>query len=265
MANRLKGKIAVVTGAGAGIGRRAALTLAAEGAAVVCVCGEDVAEQIRTEGGTAVFTNADVSEMAGGEQVIKVAMKELGGLDILVNAAAGLDRPGDPKWGGGLTHLSPEDFYAAVRTGLKATFTPTRHAASIFRKQRSGRIVSVTSDAGLGEPDAVSRASVSEGVIGMTRNVGRDLGKYGVTANAVVADDEGAAAALICALCTDALANINSRTLGTRDGSVFLYEEPTVIAGVHKWGQLNLDELDVLVPRVIEPALPPAQPMQVSN
>jgi NAD(P)-dependent dehydrogenase (short-subunit alcohol dehydrogenase family) len=255
VAGRLKGKVAVVTGAGNGIGRAAALTLAQEGAGVVCVGGQDTATEIRAGGGLAIFTDADVSEMAGGERVIELAVTELGRLDILVNAAAGLDQPDDPRWGGGLADLSPEDFYAAVRTGLKATFTPTRHAAGVFRKQRSGRIVSVTSDAGLGEPNAASRAAVSEGIIGLTRTVGRDLGKYGVTANAVVADDEAAAAALIGALCTDALANINARTLGTRDGSVFLYEEPNVVAGLHKWGKLTLDDLDDLVPRTLLPAL----------
>ncbi len=255
MAGRLKGKVAVVTGAGVGIGRAVALTLAQEGAGVVCVGGQDTATEIRASGGLAIFTDANIAEMAGGEQVIELAVTELGRLDILVNAAAGLDRPDDPKWGGGLADLSPEDFYAAVRTGLKATFTPTRYAAGIFRKQRSGRIVSITSDAGLGEPDAASRAAVSEGTIGLTRTVGRDLGKYGVTVNAVVADDESAAAALIGALCTDALANINARTLGTRDGSVFLYEEPEIVAGLHKWGTLTLDDLDKLVPLHLGPAL----------
>jgi 3-oxoacyl-[acyl-carrier protein] reductase len=254
----------VVTGAGTGVGRAVALTLAREGVGVVCVGGQATATEIRAGGGLATFTDADVSNMVGGEKVVQVAITELGRLDILVNAAAGLDRPDDPKWGGGLAELSPEDFYAAVRTGLKATFTPTRHAAGVFRKQRSGRIVSITSDAGLGESNALARASVSEGIIGMTRTVGRDLGKYGVTVNAVVADDENAAAALIGALCTDALANINARTLGTRDGSVFLYAEPDVVAGVHKWGRLTLDELDALVPKIIEPALPQAAQMGAS-
>ncbi len=264
MVGRLEGKVAVVTGAGVGVGRAVALTLAREGAGVVCVGGQDTATEIRAGGGLAIFSDADVSDMAGGERVVELAVAELGSLDILVNAAAGLDRASDPKWGGGLTDLSPEDFYAAVRTGLKATFTPTRHAAGVFRKQRSGRIVSITSDAGLGESNAAARASVSEGIIGMTRTVGRDLGKYGVTVNAVVADDEAGAAALVGALCTDALANINARTLGTRDGSIFLYAEPEVVTGIHKWGRLTLDELDALVPKIIEPVLPQTEQMEAS-
>ena len=245
----------MVTGAGDGIGRAVALTLATEGAAVVCVGGEAAAEGIRSDGGRALSIDADVSEMAGGERVVELALADLGRLDILVNAAAGLDKPDDPRWGGGLGGLSPEDFYAAVRGGLKTTFTPTRHAAAVFRKQRSGRIVNITSDAGLGEAGAAARAVVSEGVIGMTRTVARDLGKYGVTCNAVVAEDERAAAALVGALCTDALSNLNGRTLGARDGSIFLYAEPDIVAGLHKWGRLTLDDLDSLVPRHLVPSL----------
>ncbi len=250
----LGGKVAVVTYAGEGVGRSIAQVLASEGAAVVCVLGEQVAGEIRVGGGRAISSNTDVSEMAGGSKVVDLALSEFGRLDILVNSAAGLDRTDDPVWGGGISDMSPEDFYASVRRGLKATFTPIRHAAAVFRRQRSGRIVNITSDDGLGIPGSAARAMVSEGIVGMTRTVGRDMGKYGVTCNAVVADDPGAAAALTASLCTDALANVNGRTLGARHGSIFLYQEPEIAAGVHKWGGLNLDELDSLVPRLLAPA-----------
>ena len=250
----LGGKVAVVTDAGTGVGRSIAQTLSAEGAAVVCVRGEQVTNEIRVGGGRAISSDTDVSEMAGGGRAIDLAQSEFGRLDILVNTAAGLDQADDPVWGGGICDLSPEDFYASVRRGLKAIFTPTRHAAAVFRRQRSGRIVNITSDDGLGVPGSAARAMVSEGIVGMTRTVGRDLGKYGVTCNAVVADDPGAAAALTASLCTDALANLNGRTLGARNGSIFLYQEPEIVAGVHKWGGLNLDELASLVPRLLVPA-----------
>ena len=143
----LGGRVAVVTGSAIGAGRLIALELAAEGAAVVCAGpGRDTAREIRARGGSAVASEADVSEMEGGERVVELAVEEFGRLDALVNAAAGLDRPDDPAWGGGVTELAAEDFYAAVRTRLRATFAPTRHAAALFRRQRSGRIVSVTSD-----------------------------------------------------------------------------------------------------------------------
>ena len=250
----LGGKVAVVTYAGKGVGLSIAQTLAAEGAAVVCVLGDQVANEIRVGGGRAISSNSDVSEMAGGGEVIDLAHSEFGRLDILVNTAAGLDRMDDRVWGGGICDMSPEDFYASVRRGLKATFTPTRHAAAVFRRQRSGRIVNITSDDGLGIPGSAARAMVSEGIVGMTRTVGRDLGKYGVTCNAVVASDPAAAAALTASLCTEALANVNGRTLGARHGSIYLYQEPEIVAGVHKWGGLNLDDLDSLVPRLLAPA-----------
>ena len=237
----LGGKVAVVTYAARGVGRAIAQVLAAEGAAVVCVLGEHVANEIRVGGGRAISCDYDVSEMDGGSKVIDLARSEFGRLDVLVNTAAGLDPADDLTPGGGIIDMSPEDFYASVRRGLKATFTPTRHAAAVFRKQRSGRIVNITSDDGLGIPGSAERAMVSEG-------------KYGVTCNAVVADDPAAAAALTASLCTDALANVNGRTLGARHGSIFLYEEPAIVAGVHRWGGLNLDELDSLVPRLLAPA-----------
>ena len=250
----LDGKVAVVTYAARDVGRAIAQVLASEGAAVVCVLGEQVASEIRVGGGRAISCDDDVSEMDGGSKVIDLARSEFGRLDVLVNTAAGLDLADDLTPGGSITDMSPEDFYASVRRGLKATFTPTRHAAAVFRKQRSGRIVNITSDDGLGIPGSAARAMVSEGIVGMTRNVGRDLGKYGVTCNAVVADDPAAAAALTASLCTDALANVNGRTLGARHGSIFLYEEPAIVAGVHRWGGLNLDELDSLVPQLLAPA-----------
>ena len=254
-ADALGGQVAVVTGAGGGVGRLIALQLAAEGAAVVCAPGDGTADEIRALGGRAASSDADLSEMDGGERVAGLARERFGRLDILVNAAAGLDAADDPAWGAGVADLSPEDFYAAVRTRLRATFAPTRHAAAVFRAQRSGRIVSITSDDGLGAPGAAARAMVSEGIVGLTRTVGRDLGKYGVTVNAVVADDPEAGTVLAATLCTGAVPNLNGRTLGASDGAVFLYAEPEIVAGVHGWGGLGLDELERLVPRVIGPAL----------
>ncbi len=251
----LGGRVAVVTGAGGGVGRRIALELAAQGAAVVCAGGRETADEIRARGGRAAFSDADASEMDGGERVVGLAIEEFGRLDILVNAAAGLDLADGPARGAGVADLSPEDFYAAVRTPLRATFAPTRHAAAAFRAQRSGRIVSITSDDGLGAPGAAAAAMVSEGIVGLTRTVARDLGKYGVTCNAVVADDADAGAVLAAALCTDAVPDLNGRTLGARDGAIFLYAEPETVAGVHGWGGLDLDDLDLMVPRVIGPAL----------
>ena len=249
----LTGRVAVVTGSDSVAGRAAAITLGAEGAAVLCVGGEQAARAISAGGGRALSLDADMAEMDGGLRAIEVAQSEFGRLDILCNAAGiSIARSAGS---GGILELGPEDFYASVRRGLRATFTTTRFAAAAFRSQRSGRIVNITSDDGLGTPLSAALAMVSEGIVGMTRTVARDLGKYGVTCNAVVADDPPAAAALAATLCTDALSGVNGRTLGARDGSIFLYGEPEIVAGVHMWDGLGLDDLDSLVPATLLPTI----------
>jgi len=194
MGNRLEGKVAAVTGAGRGIGRAVARLLAAEGAAVVVNdlgCDVDgsgssrepadrVVEEIRSAGGQAVANYDDVSRMEGGESVVRTAVDTFGKLDILVNSVGIL-------WDRMVFQMSPEDFDRVVRNNLKGTFTPTKFAAILFRQQRSGRIVNMTSDAGLGEIGRSNYAAASEGIVGFTRTVARDLGRYGVTCNAISA------------------------------------------------------------------------------
>lgn len=194
MGNRLEGKVAVVTGGGRGIGRAVAFLLAEEGASVVVNdlgCDVDgtgssrepadaVVEEIRARGGQAVANYDDVSRMEGGENVIRTAVDTFGRLDILVNSVGIL-------WDRMIFQMSPEDFDRVVRNNLKGTFTPTKFAAILFRQQRSGRIVNMTSDAGLGEIGRSNYAAASEGIIGFTRTVARDLGRYGVTCNAISA------------------------------------------------------------------------------
>ena len=192
MGRRFEGKVAVVSGAGRGIGRSIALLLAQEGASVVVNdlgCEVDgtgsshgpadrAAEEIRSKGGTAVVSYDDVTLMEGGESLITTALTEYGHVDVLVNSVAVLrDSPID--------QMSSEDFDQVIRNNVKGTFVPTKYAAIQFRQQRSGRIVNMTSDAGLGVPGRSNYAAASEAIIGMTRSVARDMGRYGVTCNAI--------------------------------------------------------------------------------
>ena len=102
--------------------------------------------------------------------------------------------------------MEPGDFDRVVSANVKAVFAPTKFAAVRFRQQRSGRIVNLTSDAGLGVPGASAFSAASEAVVGMTRTVARDLGKYGVTCNALcVGERPEGAAALAALLCTELL------------------------------------------------------------
>lgn len=192
MGSRLEGKTAVVTGAGRGIGRATALLLAAEGASVVVNdlgCDVDgsgssnapadgTTDAIKAAGGNAVANYDDVSTMQGGENVMRAAVDNFGQVDVLVNSVGILqDRM--------IYRMSPEDWDRVIRFNVKGVFAPTKFAAILFRQQRSGRIVNFTSDAGLGDIGRSNYAAASEAIIGLTRTVGRDLGRYGVTCNAI--------------------------------------------------------------------------------
>ena len=192
MGNRLEGKVAVVTGAGRGVGRGVALLLAEEGARVVVndlgaevdgtgsssAPADGVVAEIAARGGEAVANYDNMALMDGGEAVIQQAVDTYGQVDILVNSVGMVrDRM--------IWQTTPEDWDRVLLNNAKATFVPTKFACILFRQQRSGRIVNMTSDAGLGDVGRSSFAAASEAIIGLTRTVGRDMGRYGVTCNAI--------------------------------------------------------------------------------
>ena len=192
MGNRLEGKVAIVTGAGRGIGRGEALLLAEEGAKVVVndlggsVGGEgedqrpaeQVAEEIRAAGGEAVANFDSVATMEGGENIVKTAVEAFGGLDILINNAGILrDRM--------VFNMTEEEWDLVLDVHLKGHFATTKYAGIIFRQQRSGRIVNTGSSSGLGNMGQANYAAAKEGIDGLTRTCALDLGRYGVTVNAI--------------------------------------------------------------------------------
>ena len=280
VAGRLEGKVAVVTGGGRGTGRSVALLLAEEGASVVVndlgcdidgtgsshVPADQVVEEVRCKGGRAVPNYDDVALMAGGENFVETAVGAYGRLDILVNSVVVMrDRM--------IHQTTPEEFDQVIRSHLKGTFVPTKYAAIHFRQQRSGRIVNMTSDAGLGSIGRSSYAASSEAIIGLTRTVARDMGRYGVTCNAVSPgpetgrlpkttkgrggqdryDDPEDVAPLAVFLCTDTVPpDVNGYVFGYSGGSIFLYSNPSIERSLHKWGAFTMDEMDALVPSMIE-------------
>ena len=305
MGNRLEGKVAVETGAGRGVGRGVARLLAEEGASVVVndigceVDGsggshepaDSVVAEIKAAGGNAIANYDNAADMDGGENIIRTAVDTFGTVDVLVNSA-GIKR--DRM----IYQMTPEEFGLVVLNNTKSAFTTCKFAGIIFRQQRSGRVVNMTSDAGLGDIGRSNYAAASEGVIGLSRTVGRDLGRYGVTCNAIspmvetrlfpgtvdeyrvaegihptpaeragigasppisewegpgYPDDPDNVAPLAVYLCTSAAPNVNGNVFGVRGGSIYLYSNPTVEKALYKWGTFTMDEMDVLVPKMIGP------------
>lgn len=181
----LENKVAVVTGASRGIGREIARTLAARGAAVIVnYCGSqaraaEAVEEIKAAGGIAEAVWCDVSDFAKAGEMIDYVIKTYGRVDILVNNA-GITRDGL------LMKMSEADFDAVMDTNLKGAFHCMRHVARHMIKQRSGRIINISSVSGvLGNAGQVNYSASKAGVIGMTKAAARELASRGITVNAV--------------------------------------------------------------------------------
>jgi len=194
---RLDGRVAIVTGAGRGIGRSVARLLAGEGASVVvndlgsAVDGSghdsgpahDVVAEIAEAGGKAVANGADISVFAAAENLVQTAIEEFGRLDILVNVAGILrDRM--------VFNMTEQEWDDVIRVHLKGTFNTTRFASAHWRSLRDesaqNRIINFTSVSGLhGAPGQPNYAAAKMGIVGLTWSSARALGKYGVTVNAI--------------------------------------------------------------------------------
>ncbi|MGQ9492377.1 MAG: 3-oxoacyl-[acyl-carrier-protein] reductase [Anaerolineae bacterium] len=181
----LNGKVAVVTGASRGIGRAIALKLASLGAKVVVnyrsnqAAAEEVVQQIRGMGGEAIAVQADVSIYDDAQRLIQSALGHFGRLDILVNNA-GTTR--DTL----LVRMSEEDWDVVINTNLKGAFNCTKAAQRPMIKQRYGRIVNITSIAGLaGNPGQANYAAAKAGLVGFTKAVAKEVGARNITVNAV--------------------------------------------------------------------------------
>lgn len=181
----LKGKNALVTGASRGIGRAIALELARNGAFVVVNYNgskekaEETVAMIKENDGDAVAVCCNVSDDAACKAMIDALVKEYGHIDILVNNA-GITRDNL------MMKMSEEDFDAVLNTNLKGTFHTIKHLSRQFLKQRSGRIINISSVSGLiGNAGQSNYCASKAGVIGLTKSVARELASRGITANAI--------------------------------------------------------------------------------
>ena len=181
----LTGKVALVTGAGRGIGRQIALTLAAQNAFVIVNYNgskdkaEETVSEIKAAGGDAVSYKCNVSDFEECQQMITAIIKEYKHIDILVNNA-GITRDGL------IMKMSEDDYDAVLDTNLKGTFNTICHMSRYFLKQKSGRIINISSVSGiLGNAGQANYSASKAGVIGLTKAVARELASRGITVNAV--------------------------------------------------------------------------------
>jgi len=292
---RLDGKAAVVTGAGRGIGRAIAELLAAEGAAVVvndlgaevdgrgsqASVADEVVAAIGAKGGRAVASYENVADFQAAERIVGTAVREFGAIDVLVNNAGILrDRM--------LFNMTEEEWDAVIAVHLKGTFNCTRHAAVHMRQQRRGRIVSISSTSGVyGNSGQANYGAAKDGIAGLTRVASRDLGRYGITVNAVCPGaltrmsqtvpqdvrrtraerglETGFAergfplrnfgpenvAPWVVYLATDAARNVNGQTFLVMAGLVALLGYPAPVRTIQKDGRWTPEEIATVFPHTL--------------
>lgn len=264
----LGGKVAVVTGAGGGIGRAIALLLARYDARVVVndlgaasdgtgkdiFPANDTVQAIKELGGEAVPDCHSVASMEGGQAIIQTALDSFGRIDILVNNAGILrDRI--------LFKMSEEEWEAVIGVHLKGTFACTRAAAPLMKEQRGGRIINFTSTSGLfGNVGQANYAAAKMGIVGFTRVCALDMARYNVTANCVAPTawtrlvgtipietedmkkkieklqkmSPAHIAPLVVFLASDRAQFVSGQIFGVRGKEILLYSQPRPIRSVHR-------------------------------
>jgi len=274
----LQDRVAIVTGAGRGIGAGIARLFAKEGARVVVndlgvaldgsqpdsSPAEQVAEKIRASGGVAVASGADVADHEAAGQLVRQAVEEFGRLDVLVNAAGILrDRM--------IFNMSPEEWDAVIRVHLRGSFNTAHHAAAYWRELRDPeghfRLINFTSVSGLhGAPGQPNYAAAKMGIVGLTYSCANALTRYGVTSNAIspvaqtrmtssIPDerrrgggdaDERApenVAPAVAYVASERSDWLNGQVIGAGGYQVSLYNRPEVLARVTSDAPWALDDL----------------------
>jgi NAD(P)-dependent dehydrogenase (short-subunit alcohol dehydrogenase family) len=267
--------VAIVTGAGSGLGRAHAIAMAAQGARVVvndlgtsaegqglsADPADQVVKTIRQAGGSAVASYESVAAEDGARRIIKAAVDSFGRLDILVNHA-GIIRSGM------VYEVPAADWDAMIKTHLYGTFYCTREATLIMKEQKYGRIINTSSHNGLGQLSLSTYAAAKEGITGFSRSVARDMARFGVTCNVIrpIAAWRGAkvkinefevlrqedVAVLVVYLASEAADHINGCIFEVYNGHVGIFEEPPPVKQViWKDGHWTAEELARIVPQTL--------------
>jgi len=264
----LNGKVVVVTGAGNGIGRAAAIELARQGASVVVNdlsvypdgreagdnAAERVAEEIRRAGGVAVANGDSVAEYAGATAIIATAIERFGRIDAVVNNA-GIVR--DKMF----YRLTPEDFDAVVKVHLYGTFNVSRVAAEHFQKQGGGSFIHMTSNSAvIGNRGQANYCAAKLGIVGMSKAIALDMQRFNVRSNCIAPiawsrmtetipskTPEQVAfiekirrmgpetiAPLIAYLASDASENVSGQVFAVRLNEIFLMSQSRPAKSVHR-------------------------------
>ena len=268
----LQGKVAVVTGSGRGVGRGIALALAKEGAKVVINdvgCGIDgrgtaddpatqVVNEIKALGGGAVPNYDSVSDFKAAANIIKAAVDSFGRIDILVNNAGILRDKTIGK-------MDEEDFDAVIGVHLKGTWNCGRHAIPLMREQGYGRVINITSSAGLrGNFGQSNYGAAKAGIMGLTLCWALELGRYGITVNAMapagltrmvgtIPGMEGKEpppemnaelnGPMVAFLASERAANVNGQIFGRRGFGYTLFQQLRPLAIMYKPGGLSPSEI----------------------
>jgi NAD(P)-dependent dehydrogenase (short-subunit alcohol dehydrogenase family) len=289
---RLDGRVAIVTGAGRGIGRSVALLLARQGAAVVVndlgaaldgsgadtSPAQQVVQEITEAGGKAAASGADISDHAAAEGLIREAIENYGRLDVVVNVAGILrDRM--------VFNMAEQEWDDVIRVHLKGTFNTTKFAAAHWRSLREetaqNRIINFTSVSGLhGAPGQPNYAAAKMGIVGLTYSSANSLAKYGVTVNAISpgaatrmtasvpderrrgglpgASDERSpdnVAPIVAYLASEQSGWITGRIIHSSGYEVSLYNNPQPISRIIGTGPWDVDALAAQVERSFRPLL----------
>jgi NAD(P)-dependent dehydrogenase (short-subunit alcohol dehydrogenase family) len=288
----LDGRVAVVTGAGRGIGREIALCLAAEGARVVvndigtgldgAGTAQDPAAEtcaaIAAAGGEAVPNYESVSDFAAAGRIVAGALEAFGGIDILVNNA-GIVRDRT------LLKMDEGDYDAVVAVHQKGTFNCTRHAAEHMRAAGYGRIVNITSSAGLrGNFGQTNYGAAKAAIMGMTFVWALELGRHGITVNAVAPagltrmtenlfggaeappeQDPALNAPLVAFLASEQAEYVNGQVLGRTGFAYTIFQTPRQVAAMWRQGGWTpsevADHFHEVLGQHLQPVGMPAHPL----
>jgi len=292
MAQRLEGKVIVVTGAGAGVGKEIALEAARQGARVIvndlgvnmggdsahsAGPAEQTVAQIRDAGGQASANTESVAEWDSAQKIIQHALDTYGRIDGLVNNAGNLRD--------GIFHkMTQEDFDAVVKVHLKGCFNMARAVAPHFKAQESGAIVHMTSTSGLiGNVAQANYAAAKMGVVGLSKSIALDMERFHVRSNCIAPfaftrmvssiptdTPEGLARTLVnqrmevakiapftCALLTDEASGVSGQIFGVRSNEIYLFSQPRPIRTAHCSDGWTVDNcLDVALP-MLKPSFYP--------